>query len=753
MDLMHNLAIRITGGDLEGIYRIILDEPRIGKTALVRLDPPDNNDDKSRGGRKPLNNPKHQRKKKRPPNIGTLIWLDRLMLEELDNQCQLHIVEIECRNISLDHTSKKKTRKKRLYKRRKQAMSPFLSIDMLRQHVDINRGIGTLVQQVIDDSGMSKSTIYKLFSTLCRFGFSERSLQLDYDNCGAPGVPRPCDLGGRKKAGSKTTKQKLSKLPGFTPEPDQPGMSSEWTALILAADSRIKKPKPLMPDRITQIINNAFITKYHPNTNGALVPVEPEQGSYPNRRQIQHVLERNIPRLQRLLDSTTLGHFNRSHRGMTDRNWKGVSGPGHTWEIDSTIGDIYLRSSVNRSWIIGRPIVYVIVDVWSTAIVGFYVCLMGPSWNMAKLSLFSSAADQALIGSLWGYEPVLSLNPAPTLCATLLCDRGEYLSQGASQTGFKLLPSLSYAPPYRPDLKGLVEVLHRIEKDKLYPFVPGAIDARRKEYDLRRFNPNKAVFTVREFAHYLHVIFTEYNLTANREHRLDSHMKAADVISTPAGLWNWGHQMGIATRRAVSFSDLITTLLPNADATVARNGIMLGRRRYTSNAVDEQQWAAHARNFGSWKIPTNYFPGSVSTIWTPKIESSGLIQLNISDQSTASSELTWDEVLDADAYHSIGNAEREHLRTMSKVKAQCKVNNLVKTAKRLTQEAIERDAGSKPTLTEAREIERSLDVPNSISTTQNHSDIEAASSDEAGETYLETMRALLESSGNQVSHD
>ncbi len=131
------------------------------------------------------------------------------------------------------------------------------------------------------------------------------------------------------------------------------------------------------------------------------------------------------------------------------------------------------------------------------------------------------------------------------MCFALMCDRGEYLSKGASHTGLKLIPCLSYAPPYRPDLKGLVEVLHRIKKDAQYLFVPGAMDARRVEFELSRSRPHESVLTLRDYVQYLYCIFDEYNLTADRSKRLDAHMAAAGVFPSPAGLWHWGHQVGI----------------------------------------------------------------------------------------------------------------------------------------------------------------------------------------------------------------
>ena len=95
MDLMHNQAIKIVGNQLQGIYRIILDEPFFNRTVLVRLDPEDDETTKSKGGRKPLEETKNPRKKSPAPNIGTLIWADRSLLEELDRKHLVQTIEIE----------------------------------------------------------------------------------------------------------------------------------------------------------------------------------------------------------------------------------------------------------------------------------------------------------------------------------------------------------------------------------------------------------------------------------------------------------------------------------------------------------------------------------------------------------------------------------------------------------------------------------------------------------------------------------
>jgi putative transposase len=767
MELMHNEVIRIAAGELKGLYRVVLDEPSIERVVAVRLDAAAE-DARPKGGRRKKEKTKRPRRKAPAPLVGGLLWLPRGELESLDRDHHLLRAEIDLDPIFYLPTSVDGDEE--VFESRKAVMKDFLSFQTLRDSILVHSGLGGLVKAVIQSATVSRALVYKLWSLLCRHGISETSLRPMRENCGAPGVARPCDPGGREKAGRKTNKQRINAKVGIKLAPEQPGMSTDWRNRIMAADLAIPEPKPEMPARYTMIINSHFVDRFkyvdgklvavepdkaselakHKKNGGKAAEVDPEKGAYPNYPQVRRVLEVEIPRLVQLAQRTTAGHYKRSLRGLLARNWKGVAGPGHTYAIDSTIGDIYLRSSVNAAWIIGRPVVYIICDVWSTAIVGFYVCLQGPSWAMAKLSMFNTGADQALIADLWGYHPLQTLSPAPTLPAVLMCDRGEYLSRAASQTGMKLIPVLSYAPPYRPDLKGIVEVLHRIMKDnQRCDFIPGAIDARRAEMELRRFNPHDGIFTVRTFVHYLHTIFTKYNLTADREHRLDAHMKAAGVFPSPAGLWAWGHRMGVGFRRAVPQSELITSLLFADRGRVSRNGVMYAGRHYSNAVVDEQQWTAYARNFGGWDIPCHQYPGSVSRIWTPNVAGQGLLDLKLSDQSTASPELTFDEVADSFAFASLSRADVAHVKTMAALKALRQVQDLVESAKAQTAAALARHSGAKPTMSEARMFEG---MPLPPSSPQEPVPPPQQALGEAEQAYLEMMRAIAAAENEATDH-
>lgn len=750
MELKHNQTFRLLNdssadGLAAGIYRVIFTERILGKVVTVKIDG-EKASSKNVGGRLKLLAPKKRRKKSPPPLIGELMWMGLHELDRMHDAKLLHSVDIEREPVFYKNLESEVD--KRYYEKRVCAMSGFLDLKLLKESIIVHQGIGGLVREAMARAEVSRSFIYKQWSTLCRLGLSEVSLRPRRDRCGAPGVHRPCDPGGREKAGRKTAKQRVAKDQGIILAPDQPGMSAEWRALILAADRSIKtKVKPRMQTRHTLILESAFVKKYE-YKDGTLTPIDPAMGTYPNFPQTKRVLEIDVHRLQRLRDSTTSGHYKRSLRGLTARNWKGVSGPGHTWEIDSTVADMYLRSSVNRAWIVGRPVVYIIVDVWSTSVVGFYVCLTGPSWATAKVSLFNSVAAPQLYGDLCGFESIQSLYPAPTLCYELMCDRGEYLSKAASITAFKLIPSMEYAPPYRPDLKGLVEVLHRIVKDAQFLFYPGAMDYRRKEFDLRKSNPAECIWTVKEYTHFLHVLFSEYNLTADRSKRVDAHMAAAGVFPSPAGLWRWGHAMGIGVQRSVPQADLITSLLESDAARVGKSSVIYSGNDYQSKVIQAEDWTTYARNFGSQNIPINYHPGSVSRIWTPNTNGQGLLDLQISDQARASSELTFDEWSESIVFGQMQRANVDHQRAMLRLQGNRLKDEIKQKAQRLTDEAVARSHGIQPSMTEARIMEVAAMAGLSGGTSETKTTEKLR--DEAMDAHHEMMKSILHFADDDV---
>ena len=575
---------------------------------------------------------------------------------------------------------------------------PLLDANLICDTLERHNRIAPLVRQCIDSGKSSRSSAHRMWHLLCVNGFDTSSLYPRYERCGAPGVLRPAE-GGRLKNGRRSTPERL----GVPPPVVQRGTTTNDRVKILHHARSLMKPGLSLERLYPQLIERTYVIRYRETPRGRK-PVAPVAGSYPNLRQVRYIIESGVSELERVRRKTTLGHFERNLRGLRGRAFDGVAGPGQAYAIDSTIGDIHLRSSINRAWPVGRPIVYVVVDVWSTAIVGFYVCLMGPSWDTAKLALFSTSVDPALLAALWGYEYVDVLTPAPTLPFHLWTDRGEYVSSAARQTCESLGVSLAVNAAYRPDLKGLVEVLHRIAKDWQSTFLPGAIDARRPELELKTLAKDSAL-TVREYVHYLQGVSAHYNLCADRTNRMTAEMIAVQATPSPAGLWRFGHEAGFGYRKAMPKERLITGLLQQRSAVVRRDRIFLESLQYESEIAASQQWTAQARNFGHFERQAFHFPGSVAKFWWPDPQGA-MHEFQLRSNARAPSEATLEEWLDALEYDKIRSGVQQHRRVEAALIH-------LQAQRELRDRAIEKTAaadaayvGLRPTSREARSLEK-----------------------------------------------
>lgn len=481
-------------------------------------------------------------------------------------------------------------------------------------------------------------------------------------------------------------------------------MSVDWLARVRSADKAIRTPKPSWPKRFQQIIRTGFASSVTLDGNQVELNMPP-LGSYPNLGQVKYALQKDLSRLNRLIERTTKRHLVSQLRGLTGRAWQGVAGPGHTYAIDSTVGDIYLRSSLNRSWLIGRPIVYVIVDVWSTAVVGFYVCLTGPSWSTAKVALFNSVAPAGMVQSIYQIDSLSTVQPSPTLPHVLQCDRGEYLSRGHELTASRLSYNASFTPPYRGDLKGVVEVLHRIEKDAQFLFVPGAIDYRRQELEMRKVDPRSAIFTLREYVEYLSQVFVEYNFRNSRNGRLDADMIAAGIEPSAAGLWRFGHDVGIGYRRHTDSDHLVRELLSTTTARVGRNGVRFADCFYESNELPLDEWSTIARNFGGWDANAFHHPGAMKLLWLDPPSSASLINMTMTSESRGRSFASVEEWTDELAFSKLNKRDADHKTLMRGLDLQSKCLDIVTRAKALTDQATSNASGPLPSLREARILE------------------------------------------------
>lgn len=199
--LIHNQTFRIAEGDLEGLYRVVINEKKTRVVVIVRIDTASDQD--APDAHSP-NDGAPLKTKSSTLLSGKLQWLEYSILEDLSAQGELTKVEIARENF--DDSDADRT----LFERRKSVMAEFLHFDSLRKAILETGAIGVLVKDAIHKHGVSRGAVYKFWSLLCRFGFSADSLRPRMDRCGAPGVVRDCEDGGRRKNGRKTAAERIA---------------------------------------------------------------------------------------------------------------------------------------------------------------------------------------------------------------------------------------------------------------------------------------------------------------------------------------------------------------------------------------------------------------------------------------------------------------------------------------------------------------------------------------------------------------
>lgn len=95
--------------------------------------------------------------------------------------------------------------------------------------------------------------------------------------------------------------------------------------------------------------------------------------------------------------------FNLTGRAIVGDSTQMASGPGSIFQIDATIGDCYLVSSLDRNRIIGRPVIFPCIDLFSRLIVGFSVGLEG-GWVGAMLALYNACCDKVQFCAEYGVQ-------------------------------------------------------------------------------------------------------------------------------------------------------------------------------------------------------------------------------------------------------------------------------------------------------------------------------------------------------------
>ena len=422
------------------------------------------------------------------------------------------------------------------------------------------------------------------------------------------------------------------------------------------------------------------------NQKKILIPILPSADCLPTFAQFRYIHEKHRDLTQLLTSREGERRFALRHRAILGESTHMAIGPGSLYQGDATIGDIHLVSSRDRSRLIGRPVIYVIIDVFTRLIAGFSVSLEGPSWFGMALALENAMVDKVAFCKEHGIEISEEEWPSHHLPEEILGDRGELEGYNPTNLVNALNITISNTPPYRCDWKGIVEQNFRLVSDEIIHWKPGAVYKKHergdKDYRL------EACLTLQEFRQLMILCVLKHNNYHRMDwYNMDEFMVSDHIEPYPIELWNWGisHRIGHLRKRPPEVIKL--SLLAQDKASVTEQGIYFKGVHYTCELAIREQWFVKARLHGRWQVPIAYDPRQLNTIYLPdKGRCPELCEL-VEREKKIYQGRDWFEILD---YFELQKQAEEASRTkhyQAEADFNARVDSIVSNAQEKTEQA------------------------------------------------------------------
>lgn len=462
-------------------------------------------------------------------------------------------------------------------------------------------------KMILEDAVASKAPdkIYKYLKRYWKRGMTPNALLPDFQKCGAPGTGRVSKHGA--KLGRKPKLAIIDvKFEGVNVDANMKNIFG--IAIKQYFDTTEKHPlRKAYGEMIDKHFNLGYRLQGH-----VPIPILPPTHMAPTFGQFAYWHSKQKDLIHSIVSRQGRRAYELSHRPVLGSSTQMAFGPGSVYQIDATVADIYLVCSYDRSRIIGRPIVYLCIDVFSRLCVGLYVGLEGPSWLTGMMALANSTADKITFCAEHGIQITEDDWPCHCLPEQIVADRGEFIGISSDNLVSNLNISFANCPPCRGDLKGIVERSFRKLNDTFIKWTPGAVRKReRGDPDYRL----EAKLTIQEFTRILILMVIEYNLFHRIEaYPLDPSMMSDNLEPIPIELWNWGTVNRSGHLRVRSQDAVKLALLPKAEAVVTHRGIRCNGMFYSCERAIREQWFVKARQ-SRWSYEASYDPRKSELIY------------------------------------------------------------------------------------------------------------------------------------------
>lgn len=463
----------------------------------------------------------------------------------------------------------------------------------------------SMVAMAADESGLCPKTIKSSLHRFWHGGLSLAALMPNFQNCGAPGQPKP-----RTGPMGRLPIDGLARAPVLTDE--------MIAAFERCTDRYYRANRHISLRETFRLIKDQLATRCEidEETGQPFTYLVDENLVLPTERQFRYWYHKQNRTVSD--DKARLGEVRHEMRARPRLSYAAADNEniGGRFVIDATKLDVHLVSRMNIWQFLGTPTLYIVVDELTGMIVGFWISLENASWQAAGAALLNCVQDKVEFCADYGIE----INEADWPCSgsmplRILFDRGEARGNLASDFVRKSGLIIENTAPYRADLKGICEQRFHLINSALRKLVDGARDktsGERGEPDPRR----DAILDLDALTKVLIHCIIYLNGVERPAFRQPAAMIVDGVPPSPIAMWNWCVERGRSTLRRFDPGELAVALLPTAGGRITAQGVRCKGVFYTNARLEREGWFDGLNlSAGSTSLELSFHPWLMDTVW------------------------------------------------------------------------------------------------------------------------------------------
>lgn len=536
------------------------------------------------------------------------------------------------------------------------------------------KGRSEYIGKACKEHNSTPRTVYKYLRKYWQRGKIENALLPDYGNCGGQGKQRTV---GDKKLG-RPKKNSSDPEIGIGVNVDE-----ETKKIFRVAFSKFynnEKGKSL-ETAYNEMLKEFYEADFR-YENGKRYTIIIPQSQRPNIRQFKYWAKKELDPVESVIKREGKRKYKLTSRALLSSSAVEVFGPGSKFQIDATVADVYLVSRFNPYWIIGRPVVYFVIDIFSRMIVGMYIGLEGPSWMGAMMALVNTATSK--VAYCDEYE--ITISEADWDCSHLpeaiLGDRGEMAGRMVESLIQNLKVRIENSASFRADMKGIVERFFRTVQEKVKPFLPGQVIP----------NANKRTSADYRLDGKLNIDdFTKIMIRAVLKHNNETYLEnyirseklvANDVPPIPAKLWEWGIANLSGKLSSVPEDIVKLNLLPVGNGRITEKGIVFKKMRYSCERAIRENWFEKARINSTQEIEITYDLRTTKYIYIKSKNGRDFEKCYLLNPDKRYGEKTIEEVEHLHEYEEYLKQKNEDKKRQSEVNLLTEIDEIIETAEK-----------------------------------------------------------------------